>query len=543
MARAWRAAGCLALLAAASWLGCKVDLTVPPESGGSIQLTVYTAEAHTGDLEVAWKGDHRGDLDAVPTGTDFLTSVSEAQTKKEFQNIEEPRVVFELDRVRALRPGKWDVEARVGSEGDWFDCHGHVKIMYGDDLECQVSEASRFCTCHEGAPPPDRHDVAIGEISAESDHPQGRLLPGDPAIRLLVTARNLGSRPEGFSIFPVEPFPGVITPDSITVPTAGDSDTLPGGGEEAVTFTWDTSALPEGQYLVRFQAGEVAGEAETGDLDNNRNDATIGLFLQRGVEIVSVAVVPEQPLRLDPPQCGGSLEANVTVTVRNYGDVQEAVTVTVETDPGGLAGSPQALTLAPVFQPGNTAEASFAWVTGQLPEADFDAVEVAEMAHDYTIGFGVTEVPGDWNTANNHHTALVTVRRDRDCDGVADIEDKCLDVINPPIPILGQPDHDKDGIGQECDFDYDQNGTVGLSDRGALLRAIAGIDPYHPVLDSDGSGDIDNRDTDSFDEYFQATGGAVARSGLVACADPTLNTDVAFHDSQIDATGNDPYCQ
>jgi len=75
---------------------------------------------------------------------------------------------------------------------------------------------------------------------------------------------------------------------------------------------------------------------------------------------------------------------------------------------------------------------------------------------------------------------------DLDGDGILDVNDNCILVQNLP-----QRDTDGDGCGNQCDGDFDQDGTVGMDDlaeyRAHLFQVGADL-----VWDLDGNGDVGN---------------------------------------------------
>jgi len=71
-------------------------------------------------------------------------------------------------------------------------------------------------------------------------------------------------------------------------------------------------------------------------------------------------------------------------------------------------------------------------------------------------------------TAVSLHSAISQGAPDTDADGVPDEFDNCTLVPNGPLLGTGacddQRDGDEDGFGNPCDFDYDNDGIVGIRD-------------------------------------------------------------------------------
>lgn len=108
--------------------------------------------------------------------------------------------------------------------------------------------------------------------------------------------------------------------------------------------------------------------------------------------------------------------------------------------------------------------------------------------------------------------AYATCHDDLDGDGVPDPYDNCLEVHNP-----SQIDTNRDGLGNACDPDYDQDGDVDVLDFAVFLPAFTGAAP-NPDADHDGDGLTTVTDFSAFLGGF--TGTLVRESGLACVTGP-----------------------
>jgi hypothetical protein len=122
------------------------------------------------------------------------------------------------------------------------------------------------------------------------------------------------------------------------------------------------------------------------------------------------------------------------------------------------------------------------------------------------------ELCGDFNSVG-----VTGDESDDDSDGVADVEDNCLE-----LPNADQMDADLDGFGNACDADYNGDGTVGGPDFVILQRAfgaLASDDHYDARVDHNGDGMIGGPDYVVLQQRFLEPPGpsGLACAGSVPC--------------------------
>ncbi len=104
---------------------------------------------------------------------------------------------------------------------------------------------------------------------------------------------------------------------------------------------------------------------------------------------------------------------------------------------------------------------------------------------------------------------------DLDADGIEDAVDNCLEAENSD-----QRDTDRDGFGNACDADYDNDGAVGESDHTILRNGFGTTSEeaeFLAVGDHDGDGVVAGSDL-AF--HRSRVGLPIGPSGL-SCADPS----------------------
>ncbi len=156
------------------------------------------------------------------------------------------------------------------------------------------------------------------------------------------------------------------------------------------------------------------------------------------------------------------------------------------------------------FQPASPFAASFFFFLSSVAVADLDRDTVPDLVTTDLVGVTVL-------------LNRCAVPPDLDEDGVLDSEDNCLDV-----PNSDQTDTNRDGYGNACDPDYNNDGAVGIPDfdvfrpRFGLTDEDSGFDP---AVDHNGDGAIGIPDFNLFRSFFGHEPGpsGLACAGTVPC--------------------------
>jgi hypothetical protein len=108
---------------------------------------------------------------------------------------------------------------------------------------------------------------------------------------------------------------------------------------------------------------------------------------------------------------------------------------------------------------------------------------------------------------------------DNDGDGFQNNMDNCLSKAN-----AAQNDTDRDGIGNACDADYDQNGVAGISDFGTWSASFGLSEGAPGYVEATDSSVPPNSTTgiDDFGVWSGQFGGPPGPSGQ-GCADATID--------------------
>ena len=176
-------------------------------------------------------------------------------------------------------------------------------------------------------------------ISATSD-PPNTAMQGQP-VTILVQVRNNGRAAINV---PVE----LNFPSADKAPARKSPRVLP-GGTETVRFVWKTSNYPVGSHTLRTSLTGV------GNVTEGKTTATVPVELTLAplhATITDISSIPAAPMVGTPVE--------IMVAVRNDGPVAVNIPVTLHFPSGGK----QPETRRPRVGPGETATATFEWLTG-----------------------------------------------------------------------------------------------------------------------------------------------------------------------------------
>jgi hypothetical protein len=167
-----------------------------------------------------------------------------------------------------------------------------------------------------------------------------------------------------------------------------------------LVFTWDTTGLTEGHYVIRAEADIVPYEMNT--TNNQFTDGTVAIVTVLK-DIAITSVVPSANL----PYEGWLVD--ITVTVENLGETDETFDAKAYYDDNLIGTIP--VSLASHTQTNVT----FTW-----------DIDTAELYHNYTISAEITLLPLEYDWTNNMYvdgTVQARIMGDVNNDQSVDIAD------------------------------------------------------------------------------------------------------------------------
>ncbi|MEM2119234.1 MAG: right-handed parallel beta-helix repeat-containing protein, partial [Candidatus Bathyarchaeia archaeon] len=223
------------------------------------------------------------------------------------------------------------------------------------------------------------HDVAVVNVSVSPTS----VFAGQ-TVDINVTVENRGNDYENFTVTVF--YDGNSISSLAVVNLAPERNTT-------LSFAWDTTGMPRGNYTIKAEASTVPYEIEI--LDNVLIDGTVEI-LWHDVAIVDVTA--------DRAWAYQGHMVGINVTVTNEGDSNETVTVTLYYNiTAGQAVGNQSL----ILLPGETQTITFSWNTAGVP-----------YCHNYTLTAVATLEQPDNDPADNTFTdGNVKIRIIGDVDG------------------------------------------------------------------------------------------------------------------------------
>jgi hypothetical protein len=256
-------------------------------------------------------------------------------------------------------------------------------------------------------------DVAIGEIDTPLDIPQGSM------ALINVTAQNRGQ--------PTETFDVTLSADGSVIGTQTVVN-LPGGGNQILSFAWDTTPMQMGQYTLTATATAIVGE-----IDYNDNTLSVSVY----VGTIDIAITGVNTKTSIPAGLNGT---EVDVTVQNSGQATETLNVTLSVNSQSVDN--QTTTL----NPGASGTVALWWNTTTLGYGT------------YTLQVFIPPLPFQIDTSNNNFTTTAAVTIPGDLNG--DFKVSLADLV-----ILAQAYGSKPAAANwNPNADIDGNVIVGLTD-------------------------------------------------------------------------------
>ena len=207
-------------------------------------------------------------------------------------------------------------------------------------------------------------DVAVTEIDAPKS------VPRDSIVKINVTAENQGEISETFDV--------TLLYDSNPIEEKSIID-MPAGEIDILTFTWDVTSLPIGEYTIKATATQVPGEIDLAD-----NTHTFELYV--GIRDIAITnTVPSKTVTNDTT-------VYINVTVANDGEFEETFSVTVRYNTVTIGTQTvENLTI------GSAQTLTFTWNTIPISKGN------------YLISSEATTVPGEIDLEDNTYIFLPSI--------------------------------------------------------------------------------------------------------------------------------------
>jgi hypothetical protein len=258
-------------------------------------------------------------------------------------------------------------------------------------------------------------DIAIIEVKAPLSVPKGKL------ALINVTVENQGIITETFDVTLHYSGTPIATK---TVPG------LPSAATQTLTFPWDTTPIPIGEYLLTATATQIPGET---DLEDNTYNAGLIYIGKRDIAVSNTHT---------SKTITNDTIVYINVTVTNNGETTANFNLTAHRDTNPIETKTN-INLAP----GATASLIFTLDTTPLPKGV------------YTISTTAQPVPGETNTADNTYTDG-TITETILGDVTGDFKVDILDIATIAKAYGAYPGHPK----WNPNADLDNNNKIDIID-------------------------------------------------------------------------------
>jgi hypothetical protein len=288
-----------------------------------------------------------------------------------------------------------------------------TKLINSKPFENEIPHTAIDGIVHVGL-----RDVSITYIEAPKS------IPTNTITRINVTAENQGETTQTFDV--------TLYYDDAPIETKTLLN-MPGGGIERLTFTWEVTGIPIGEYTLKAVATQVPGEVDVAD-----NTYVYGIVYIGIRDIAITNTIPSKTVTNDTTVYINVVIANngqpdtppQTFSVTVYYNITLIETKTVTN-----------------LTAGSTTTLTFTWDTTPIPKGS------------YRISAMTTTVPGETNTIDNTYTdgyVTETILGDVTADFKVDI----LDIATIAKAYGAQPGHPK----WNPNADLDDNNKIDIID-------------------------------------------------------------------------------
>jgi len=231
------------------------------------------------------------------------------------------------------------------------------------------------------------HDVAVIDVV-----PSPTTVVAGETVTIDVTAKNEGNDYESFTVTVYYDDTPIASQNVVNLPPKWST---------TLTFHWDTTGMPRGNYTIKANATIVPEETDIED--NTLIDGVVEVLWH---DVAVTGVVPSRNWVYQ------GYMVNINVTVLNEGDFPETVTVTLYYN---ITANKVIGTQIINLLPGESQTLVFTWDTTGV-----------EYCHNYTLTALATIIPPDNDPTDNTFTdgkVKVRIVGDANGDGIVDISD------------------------------------------------------------------------------------------------------------------------